>query len=195
MLAKLILWAAIAFIAAIVLDDCCSKFWRAPRAVFVELILWAAIAFIATTVLARGQEAVREPLGAERRGTGIERHAGARPCQSRHEVQADHPSYRIVEGRRCWYASRRTAPADLPTLDVNPHDDPIWQESNAGTPAGKSARTGGIQRTRSETNKDRAVQQEAQNCEEQALKLFGPEEMKVGGPNERSVFLRQCGSR
>ena len=91
------------------------------------------------------------------------------PCLSLNEVHGGYPRYRIIEGRRCWYASTRgseTRPADQPKpaeVDVNPYDDPIWQEPEA--------------------NIGQAAAVRAKTCEEQALKL----DLK-----EKRAFMKQC---
>ncbi len=84
------------------------------------------------------------------------------PCLSLKEVHDGYPRYRIVEGRRCWYASTRGPEAKPAEVDVNPYDDPIWNEPDAGT---ASAAT------------------RAKTCEEQALKL----DLK-----EKRSFMKQC---
>ncbi|HEX9322977.1 MAG TPA: hypothetical protein VF913_12760 [Xanthobacteraceae bacterium] len=84
------------------------------------------------------------------------------PCLSLKEVHDGYPRYRVVEGRRCWYASTRGPEAKPAEVDVNPYDDPIWNEPDAGT---ASAAT------------------RAKTCEEQALKL----DLK-----EKRSFMKQC---
>jgi|SRR5918911_766962 hypothetical protein len=91
-------------------------------------------------------------------------------CLSLAEVQGGYPRYHIVNGRHCWYASTRgpqRAPADTkakPTdTDVNPYDDPIWQEPHAANVQPIAVR--------------------ARNCEEQALKL---------DVKEKRAFMKQC---
>lgn len=92
-------------------------------------------------------------------------------CLSLSEVQGGYPRYHIVNGRHCWYASTRgpqRAPAEAkearPTeTNVNPYDDPIWQEPDAGNVQPIAVR--------------------ARNCEEQALKL---------DVKEKRAFMKQC---
>lgn len=84
-------------------------------------------------------------------------------CLSLHEVHGGYPRYRIVGGRRCWYASTRGPEAKPAEVDVNPYDDPIWHEPDAG--------------------KGQAAADRAKNCEEQALKL----DLK-----EKRAFMKQC---
>jgi hypothetical protein len=86
-------------------------------------------------------------------------------CLSLQEVHGGYPRYRIVGGRRCWYASTR-GPEAKPAaaeVDVNPYDDPIWHEPDA--------------------SKGRAPADRAKTCEEQALKL----DLK-----EKRAFMKQC---
>jgi hypothetical protein len=98
-------------------------------------------------------------------------------CLSQGEVHGGYPRYRLVEGKRCWYASTRgpeTNPADVQakpedvqakpeSVDVNPYDDPIWHEPDASN--------------------TQATAMRAKDCEEQALKL---------DPREKRVFMKQC---
>jgi hypothetical protein len=85
-------------------------------------------------------------------------------CLALHEVHGGYPRYRIIDGRRCWYASTRGPDTAKPmTIDVNPYDDPIWHQPDAS--AGQAAAS------------------RAKNCEEQALKL----DLK-----EKRAFMKQC---
>jgi hypothetical protein len=105
------------------------------------------------------------------------------PCLSLQEVHGGYPRYRIIDGRRCWYASTRgpeakpeskpepkpefkpePKPESKPAeVDVNPYDDPIWREG--------------------ETSKASAAADRAKICEEQALKL---------DVKEKRAFMKQC---
>jgi hypothetical protein len=90
----------------------------------------------------------------------------AQRCLGLHEVHGGYPRYRIVDGRRCWYASTRGPETAKPAsmgVDVNPYDDPIWQQPDA--------------------SKGQAAASRAKNCEEQALKL----DLK-----EKRAFMKQC---
>ena len=84
-------------------------------------------------------------------------------CLSLQEVHGGYPRYRIVGGRRCWYASTRGPEAKPAEVDVNPYDDPIWKQSDA-------------------TGLELATTQ-LQEGEEQALKLES---------EEKRTFLKQC---
>jgi hypothetical protein len=84
-------------------------------------------------------------------------------CLSLDEVHGGYPRYHIVGGRRCWYASTRGPEAKPAELNVNPYDDPIWNEPDASNAQTAAAR--------------------AKNCEEQALKL----DLK-----EKRAFMKQC---
>jgi hypothetical protein len=85
-------------------------------------------------------------------------------CLALHEVHGGYPRYRIIDGRRCWYASTRGPETARPAnIDVNPYDDPIWHQPDAS--AGQAAAS------------------RAKNCEEQALKL----DLK-----EKRAFMKQC---
>ena len=92
-------------------------------------------------------------------------------CLSLEEVHGGYPRYHIVDGRRCWYASTRGAPQRAPAeaktkpaeVDINPYDDPIWQEP--------------------EPAKVQPIAVRARNCEEQALKL---------DVKEKRAFMKQC---
>ena len=118
-----------------------------------ELVLWGVIAFIAATVLARGQNTPGHSPAVEPQKARIQSHSGPRPCLSREDIDGSYPRYRVVGGRRCWYASKR---------------------GDGGSKALPDRQT------------------QARNCEEQALKLFDPEEIKQGGANEKSMFVKQC---
>jgi hypothetical protein len=89
-------------------------------------------------------------------------------CLARDQVRGGYPRYRVINGRHCWYASSRPKHQERAQrrakTDVNPYDDPIWQEADAGN-------------------------SKAANCETQALKLH--EDEKLGG-DEKSKFLRDC---
>jgi hypothetical protein len=89
-------------------------------------------------------------------------------CLSLQEVHGGYPRYRLIGGRKCWYASTR-GPEAKPTearpaeVDVNPYDDPIWHEPEITNASAAASR--------------------AKNCEEQALKL----DLK-----EKRAFMKQC---
>lgn len=94
-------------------------------------------------------------------------------CLSLQEVHGGYPRYRLIGGRKCWYASTR-GPEAKPTegksieatpaeVEVNPYDDPIWHEPEATNASAAASR--------------------AKNCEEQALKL----DLK-----EKRAFMKQC---
>jgi hypothetical protein len=93
-------------------------------------------------------------------------------CLSLSEVHGGYPRYHLVEGRRCWYASTREPEANQESrpaaVDVNPYDDPIWQEPDASNAQATAAE---------------AIASRAKNCEEQALKL---------DPKEKRTFMKQC---
>lgn len=90
-------------------------------------------------------------------------------CLTRQQVQGGYPRYRVMNGRRCWFASVEGPPKHharaekRADIDVNPHGDSIWQETDAA--------------------------KEAVDCEIQALKLH--EDEKLNG-DEKSNFLREC---
>src|SRR6266536_3474664 len=54
------------------------------------------------------------------------------PCLSLKEVHDGYPRYRVVEGRRCWYASTRGPEAKPAEVDVNPYDDPHLERAVRG---------------------------------------------------------------
>jgi hypothetical protein len=90
-------------------------------------------------------------------------------CLTQDQVRGGYPRYRVINGRHCWYASvkarrkRQERAESRPKhheravkraeVDVNPYDDPIWQEADA-------------------TNSNSA------SCETQALKLDDDEKRR-----------------
>jgi hypothetical protein len=147
--------------------------------------MWAVIAFITGTVVAGGQNTLGRSPAVEPQKARTQSHSGPRPCLSLEDIDGSHPRYRVVGGRRCWYASKGSASAKSHKIDISTHDDPIWQDSEIRRSIGTSGANGG-----SQTSSDHQAQ--ARNCEEQALKLFDPEEIKQGSANEKSMFIKQC---
>jgi len=84
-------------------------------------------------------------------------------CLSQEQARGGYPRYRVIGGRRCWYASARGRRNTKIEINVNPYDDPIWKQSDA-------------------TGLELATTQ-LQECEEQALKLES---------EEKRTFLKQC---
>ena len=119
-----------------------------------------------------GSEAPDAP--ASTRAAGVEQRAAtsvsdmSAKCLTRDQVRGGYPRYRVINGRHCWFASSRPKHYERAErrakTDVNPYDDPIWQEADA-------------------RNSKAAI------CETQALKLH--EDEKLGG-DEKSKFLRDC---
>ena len=147
-------------------------------AAIAEFILWAIIVCITATVLARGQGAPGSFVAAEPQA----RTTAGSSCLSREQIHGGHPRFRVVGGRRCWHAGKRRASAKSNGLAVNPEDDPIWRAAEAGQPDEASGTSAEISDARTQ----------ASDCDQQALKLFDPEEMKQGGVSERAGFMKGC---
>ena len=113
-------------------------------------------------------EAPDAPVSAHTAGAATSASDMSPKCLTRDQVQGGYPRYRVINGRHCWYASSRPKHYERAErrakANVNPYDDPIWREADAG-------------------NSKAAI------CETQALKLH--ENEKLGG-DEKSKFLRDC---
>jgi hypothetical protein len=88
-------------------------------------------------------------------------------CLSLSEVHGGYPRYRIIGGRRCWYASPRAPERrhERPgrAIDINPDDDPIWHAPESEpVPSSRPTRA---------------------DCEDQALKLEA---------RDQRGFIKQC---
>ena len=49
-------------------------------------------------------------------------------CLSRAQIHSGYPRYRVINGRRCWYASTKSQQRKQLGINPNPYDDPIWKE-------------------------------------------------------------------
>ena len=149
-----------------------------------EFILWMLITFIAGSVLVYGQSRIGNSPTAEPH-TAAQPQSDSRPCPSFADIPDGFldTAWSMV---RCWYASRKQAGSEnSQNLDVNSQDNPIRQRSDVGPRIEKSTK---------EAVQPPSYGATARNCEEQALKLFDPEEMKQTGMDEKSTFIRECKS-
>jgi hypothetical protein len=147
------------------------------------LIRWTLIALIAAPVFVHGQSRLGNSPMTEPHTGQAQMQSESRPCPpvDIHGGILDTAWSRV----RCWYVSKkRDASENSHNLDINPHDNPIRQHSELGQPIETS--------TKKEARPPSHGRATARNCEEQALKLFDPDEMKEGGVDEKSTFIRQC---